>query len=50
MIYRKKILLKQFDLLFNDLLVAIKNNNFEAIENICEDNLTQEIAAKMYEM
>ena len=33
-----------------DLLYAIKNQNFEAIENLCEHNLTQELASKIYEL
>ena len=49
LILRRSLLQKQFQTQYRDLLQAIKNNNYEAIESICEENLTLEIAAKMYE-
>lgn len=32
-----------------DLLKAIVNKNYEIIEQICEEKLTMEVAAKIYE-
>ena len=47
---RKRPLLKQMTTSYVDLVNAIKNQNFEAIENLCEHNLTQEVASSMYEL
>lgn len=32
-----------------DLLKAIANDNYEAIDQLCEETLTVELAAKIYE-
>lgn len=47
--FRSQFLNKQFSALYLDLLKAIKNQNYDAIEAICEERLTMEIAAKMHE-
>ena len=49
LIWRKRMLLNNFITCYTDLLNGIKNNNYEAIESICEESLTTEIAAKMFE-
>ena len=35
---------------YRDLLRAIKIQNYELLELLCEDTLTQAIAAKVYEL
>ena len=40
---------KQFSTYYKDLLNAITNDNYEAIDSLCEEGLTLEIAAKIYE-
>lgn len=34
---------------YQDLLKGITNNNYDAIDSLCEQNLTVELAAKIYE-
>ena len=40
---------KQFIGHYTDLLNAIKDMNYESLEQLCEETLTKEIAAKVYE-
>ena len=47
--FRSQFLSKQFAAQYLDLLKAIKNQNYDAIEALCEEKLTTEIGAKMYE-
>lgn len=46
---REKTLNKQFTSYYRDLLQAIANGNYEVIEQLCEEELTVELAAKIYE-
>ena len=47
--FRQKRLLSQFKLAYFDLLKAIKEMKYENIEQICEDQLTNEMGAKIFE-
>jgi hypothetical protein len=49
MFFRQRPLQKQIANQYKDLLNAIKNQNFESLEHLCEPNLTTELAAKIYE-
>jgi hypothetical protein len=46
---RRKRLHTMFKSLYVDLLKAIANDNYEALESLCEENLLMELAAKIYE-
>ena len=46
---RKKQLERLFAGHYTDLLKAITNDNYEAIEALSEETLTIELAAKVYE-
>lgn len=46
---RRRTLNKAFITQYSDLIRAIANDNYEALEAVCEKNLTEEIAAKIYE-
>jgi hypothetical protein len=46
---RKRSLEAQFKRSYLDLLQAVESGNYEAIESICEEGLTLELAAKIYE-
>lgn len=50
MFIRGRTLKKMFVTSYQDLLRAIANDNYDAIENLCEQNLTLELAAKIYEL
>ena len=47
--FRQKRLISQFKFAYFDLLKAITDMKYENIEQICEENLTEEIAAKIFE-
>jgi len=49
MFFRQRPLQKQIANQYKDLLNAIKNQNFESLEHLCEPNLTTELAAKIYD-
>ena len=46
---RSRTLKKQFKAQYIDLLSAIQNQNYAALEAICEQNLTLELASKIFE-
>lgn len=48
--YRGRALRSKFLTQYYDLIKAIKDLKYEAIEQICEEKLTQEIAASIYEL
>lgn len=50
LLFRRKLLLKQFQGQYVDLLQAIKNGNYEAIESLCEPKLTLELGSAIYEL
>ena len=47
--FRKKRLLSQFKIAYFDLLKAISEMKYENIVQICEDSLTNEMGAKIFE-
>lgn len=47
--FRHKHWKRLFTSYYEDLLNAIVNDNYESIEALCENNLTLELAAKIYE-
>ena len=46
---RRRTLNKAFSTYYKDLLNAISNDNYEAIEALCEESLTMDLAAKIYD-
>ena len=49
LLWRKRMLLNNFKATYTDLLTGVANTKFDVIDSICEENLTTEIAAKMFE-
>lgn len=47
---RKKQLHSTFRTFYEDLLKAISNDSYEALETLCEETLLEELAAKIYEL
>jgi hypothetical protein len=46
---RRRSLNTTFRIFYEDLLKAIANDNYEALETLCEETLLLEFAAKIYE-
>ncbi len=49
LLLRKRTLTKAFITHYQDLVKAIANDNYEALEAVCEGKLTEELAARIYE-
>jgi len=47
--FRGKILENQFLRIYFDLIKAVSELNLDAIEAVCEHNLSQELAASIWE-
>lgn len=47
---KKKPMQAQFLARYQDLLKAIKNQNYDTLDLLCEERLTKVIAAKVYEL
>jgi hypothetical protein len=46
---RRRTLNQTFRTYYEDLLNAIANDNYEALETLCEEGFLMELAAKIYE-